>query len=1174
MILIALLAVPSISLIVYSGIAERREAIANAKAECFRFVNDIAGQQQAIVAGAEQLGAALSLLPAIQSRNPATANRLFFELLKKNPQYANIAICDKSGFVWASAIPLEGNVSVADRRFVREAIRTGVFSSGEYSVGRIAKKAVMNFGYPVKNTANEVVAIIGIVLDLDYSQHIFERLNLPPTSSFSVLDHQGTILIRNLSDPFSQKLMGGPDSQALFTKMTEGPDEGTDEDIENDGRLRLWAYKKIRLPHESKPYIYIRASVPLSAATSKANAAIFRNLSAFVSLFLIGLLLAWFLGKRIIVNPIMVLKGAAVQLAAGADTVNVSYAVKGGELGELAHAFDDMAEALLQREMARKVAGAALRKSEQRLRRFLDSGMVGVIYWSMDGRIIDANDKFLDIFGYSREDLNTGSINWGAMTPPEYRYLDERAIEELRTAGVSSKPFEKEYVRKDGTRVPIIIAAAMFDGPPDEGVAFVLDNTERKRAEEALRLSEEKFVKAFAMNPAAISITGLKDGLIMEVNETWQAKLGYRRDEVIGHSTTSLHLWPTPEDRACYVKELREKGPFRGRELTLLRRSGEAFVVLASAETLVIAGEEVILSTWLDITDRKRMEKELRRSRDELEQRVIERTEALRRQADLIELSHEAIIVRDLESRILHWNRGAEETYGWTKAEAEGNITHFFLKTRFPAPFEEHMAVLTDIGHWEGELIHTRKDGSEVTVLSRQVLQRNEPSAPIAIMEINIDITERKRAEEELRKHRDELESRVHERTEELQKAYDKLVSETKQRQEAEEQLAQERKMETVGTLAGGIAHDFNNMLAVILGNAELALDDMHDGTNGGRHNIEQIVKASTRARDLVRQILMFSRKSERRRKPLKLTPLVRETAKLLRGSLPSTVNIELEMNTASDAILADPSQIQQVLMNLSSNAEHAMREEGGTLFIGLSDVTLGEGNLTADNDMQPGRYVVLTVEDTGTGIPKKIRDRMFDPFFTTKEQGQGTGMGLAVVFGIVKSHEGAIKVESKVGKGSTFRIFLPAYRGAAEEEPSEDASLPTGKERVLVVDDEPFVAEAASETLKLLGYETTTALSGPEGWKKFEDNPYSFDLVITDHVMPDLTGMRLAERMLAVRKDLPVILFTGYTETVSPEKAKAAGIREFLMKPVLKKKLAETVRRVLDSRNRSESVD
>jgi CheY-like chemotaxis protein len=370
--------------------------------------------------------------------------------------------------------------------------------------------------------------------------------------------------------------------------------------------------------------------------------------------------------------------------------------------------------------------------------------------------------------------------------------------------------------------------------------------------------------------------------------------------------------------------------------------------------------------------------------------------------------------------------------------------------------------------------------------------------------------------------------------------------------------------MEAIGTLAGGIAHDFNNILAAIIGFTEMVLDDVADNRDV-QHKMEQVLKAGFRGRDLVKQILAFSRKTAAERKEISLTPLVKETHALLRSSLPSTIQMDLVITTGDDYVLANPTQLQQVLMNLATNAAYAMRESGGRLTIGISSVTFPHGSLP-DPDMEPGTYVKLTVQDTGVGMTKEVQQRIFEPFFTTKGTGEGTGMGLAVVYGLVKGLEGTVTVQSEPGQGSIFEVFLPqVQRPDARKEEAVTSVFPTGTERILFVDDEELLVEMARGMLESLGYHVTVAANGREAWNLFLKNPTRFDLVITDQTMPDLTGMNLAQKMLKVRKDTPIILCTGYSEMVSAEKAEKVGIRAFVMKPVMKKELAETVRRVLD---------
>ena len=516
----------------------------------------------------------------------------------------------------------------------------------------------------------------------------------------------------------------------------------------------------------------------------------------------------------------------------------------------------------------------------------------------------------------------------------------------------------------------------MIDEARFNGVAFVLDMTERKAAEEALRLSEEKFVVSFANNPAAIALTRLEDGLFLDVNDTWVALNGYSREETIGRYARTMRIWPTTEASTRFVQELKEKGSLRGWEQEFLKKSGEVFVAQLSAQILTLGDEKVILSTFVDITERKRAEEALSRSHEELEKQVLERTETLRRQAGLLELAYNAIIVRDLDGLVTFWNARAEEIYGFTRDEALGQETHTLLQARFPVPFEEHMAVLTAEGRWEGELIHTTKDGRQIVVLSRQALQRDESGRPVAVMEINLDITEQRRVEEHLR---------------------------------------QAQKMEALGTLSGGIAHDFNNILAAIIGFGELLEGNVTKGSKDERH-LKRIMEASLRGRDLVRQLLTFSRKAEQEKKPVLLSSIVRETVKLVRATTPATIDIRLNGVEKSGFVLGDPTQIQQVLMNLCTNATHAMQESGGILNIELSDFSVSPSDGNPLN-IEPGLYIKLAVRDTGVGIPPDIIDRIFDPFFTTKGLGAGTGLGLSLVLGIVKQSNGYITAESEPGR-------------------------------------------------------------------------------------------------------------------------------------------------------------
>jgi PAS domain S-box-containing protein len=380
-----------------------------------------------------------------------------------------------------------------------------------------------------------------------------------------------------------------------------------------------------------------------------------------------------------------------------------------------------------------------------------------------------------------------------------------------------------------------------------------------------------------------------------------------------------------------------------------------------------------------------------------------------------------------------------------------------------------------------------------------------------------------------------------------------------------EQKIHQSQKMEAIGTLAGGIAHDFNNILGAIIGFAELVEDDLPPGSPS-TINIQRVLKAAYRGRDLVQQILAFSRKTELDIKPISLSPLVEETVQFLRASLPTTIEIKLSMMTLRDTILASPAEFQQILMNLSVNASAAMKEAGGILGIDITNVDFKPDPHVLNSDIEPGEYVQVAITDTGSGMPPNVMDRIFEPFFTTKEVGDGTGMGLPVVYGIVKNLHGAITVESQPGAGSTFRVFLPIAKTDEEQETSRIQLTPKGSERILFVDDEKLISEWGQAALERLGYSVTALTDSTEAFKTFSSDPSGFDLVIADQTMPKLTGLRLARKIQTIRSNIPIILCTGYNDRVSQEKAKAAGIKEFLMKPLGIQVLAGAIRRALDA--------
>jgi len=567
-----------------------------------------------------------------------------------------------------------------------------------------------------------------------------------------------------------------------------------------------------------------------------------------------------------------------------------------------------------------------------------------------------------------------------------------------------------------------------------------------------------------------------------------------------------------------------------GAEFKMIRKDGSEIVVSFNARIERAEDGSIKQShcVWQDITEHRRAQEALRKSEERFK--------------FLVEKVADVVWTIDINLRNTYVSPSVEKVLGHTPEERkqmsfEESVTTESLQ-RVQARFLEELE-REEEGNADPdrtvtiEVEYYCKDGSTVWMENTVKAMRDPAGAIIGLYGVSRDISRRKQVEEE--------------------------------KEKLQAQLAQARKMESIGTLAGGIAHDFNNILAIISGNTELAMSDVPEW-NPARHNLEEVMKASLRARDAVRQILAFSRKTEEKQKPLRVGPIIQESLKLLRSAAPASIRIQEDLSTRTDAVFGDPAQINQVVMNLYGNAIHAMREKGGVLEVSLKHAELDQDASPLLHDLTEGRYVLLTVSDTGHGMEPEIVERIFDPYFTTKGIGEGSGMGLSVVHGIVKRHRGAIRVESELGEGTRFHVFLPLLETQEELESEPPASFPAGAdEHILFVDDEDAVADLGGRMLQHLGYRVTVKTSSTEALEAFRAQPDHYDLLVTDMTMPDLTGTDLSREFLRIRPGFPVVLCTGFSEMITEESAKQMGIQAFVVKPLVMKEIAHTVRRILD---------
>ncbi len=769
-----------------------------------------------------------------------------------------------------------------------------------------------------------------------------------------------------------------------------------------------------------------------------------------------------------------------------------------------------------------------LRENRAMLQQILNTVPQSIFWKDKELRYLGCNRVFAQAVGLDDpahiRDKTDFDLPWPREEAEAYRADDREVIDGKRTKSHIVEPLQQADGNRlwiDTTKVPL----QNQDGNVYGVLGVYEDITERKQAADAVACSEQ----------------GLKDAQRIAHLGNWELDLSTNRlrwsDEIyrifeidqqtFGASYEAFLEAIHPDDRAAvnraYTESRKNKVPYEiVHRLHML--DGRVKYVHERGETFSDPEGKALRSvgTVQDITEHKQAEQAL--------------AQATREWAAAMDATEDIIYLLDLNRCII---RGNKAFYRATSTTPE-----------------------TAIGRPIVEIIHPEGEATPCPVCRAQeekhdlqfVMEPDDPDNPVGRpLEITVKMV------------RDQAEQPMSI----LMTLHDLTASRTELEEKAslETQLRQAQKMEAIGTLAGGIAHDFNNILSIIFGYTELAL--MDTDRENCRSHLEEVTKGAQRAKELVQQILTFSRKMEQQKHPLQISLVVKEALKMLRASIPTT--IEIKHNILSDAtVLADPTQIHQVMMNFCTNAYHAMRETGGTLSVSLSEVELGDDFTEAG--LEPGRYLKLEISDTGCGIAPAIKEKIFEPYFTTKKQGEGTGLGLSVVHGIVKSHRGHITVESEEGKGTSIQVYLPVIeeKSAELQTPTAPELLDGNGEHILFVDDEEQIRGVTTAILSKHGYQVTTFANGTEALAEFNQHPEHYQLLITDMTMPSMTGAELARQVLALRPKIPIILCTGQSDLINREKALAMGIADYLSKPFKIQTILEAIRNALTKANRA----
>ncbi len=751
-----------------------------------------------------------------------------------------------------------------------------------------------------------------------------------------------------------------------------------------------------------------------------------------------------------------------------------------------------------------------LRKTRRMLAEIQRIARIGNWQWDIQTGRTTWSEELYRLFGLDPQESSCELPR--ALIHPEDRTLWEEALQQ---ALWNDRPFEIDYraLRPDGTLIWIHNEAEVIRdaaGKPVQMWGTAQDITRRKLAEDELHRKKTQHEALFKSLPYGTIVwrrnaAGFE---LIDFNEAAFALSKGKVEQMLGRRPQEIypdHPQILESIETCFATHTQVRRQIHYRTLG---DDSWAHVIFHFA----FCPPDLVMMEGENITARIQAEASARESQDKYS-----------RLFNLI--SDPVFLIDKVSGEILEINMAAEQLYGYSRRELLG-LRNADISAE---PEETAQAALCQLPAIPLRR-HRKKDGTifpvEITTSHLNWQGRNVQ------LEVVRDITFR--------------------------------IEASRQRAELEDRLRQAQKMEAIGTLAGGIAHDFNNILASVVGYTELAMDDVNRG-GPVYENLEEVLVAASRAKELVQQILTFSRQSEQQMQPTQVERIVKEAARLLRSTLPSTIALQIDICTAQSTIFGDATQIHQVIMNLCTNALHAMEDYGGTLGIRLENVDIGTEGLHLFGDLAPGPYLLMRISDTGTGIAPEIIDRIFEPYLTTKAKGKGTGLGLAVVHGIVQAHRGSIAVKSRQREGTTIDVFFPLIQKSEIRPPILSPDLPRGSEHLLLVDDEVQIALMQKQVLEKLGYSVSAHTSSLDALEAFMRAPDQFQAVITDMTMPFLTGDRLAQQIKTIRPHIPIILWTGYSEKLQQKETWNSSVNQVLMKPVGKYDLSAALRSLLD---------